>query len=184
MASAYDRIKAAIQAAADGASDLLQTVLLGTPGSQVVYPSDSVEDEDVAQTVDTGGYWDGQFLPPVLQQVGAELDQALNIGSVAWAFINTGGAGGSPTVANSGRVSGATKNEPSDYIEVTFDPGFDSAAYFVSANVFGPFSLAYDKIIVMSSNTVQIQMIDPSTMLAMDINNLSIMVLACGNAPP
>jgi hypothetical protein len=79
---AYERIVAAIKAAAD-ITQGLQQIILGTPGAQVFYP-EALEDGP-QNTYDTGKLWSGEIFPLVIEKIADEIDQAM----FEWRYFET-----------------------------------------------------------------------------------------------
>lgn len=70
----YEVIEAALKLVADSAGGLEQ-ILLGTPGSTVVYPNIlGPEGDGLNREYATGRMWEGNLLPPLLTQIAAVLD--------------------------------------------------------------------------------------------------------------
>lgn len=173
MATIYDRLVAALKATADAGSDALQKILYGTPGSYVQYPTADPTDEE-SQTYDTGRYWSGSDLPPLLTEIGAELDRAM----LAWGYINTNATGVAPTVVAGSFISSATKNEGSKRVTVNFSPEFANANYFVTAQLYLGLAALPDVQSQAVGNAVLRWYDDAGA--AIDVNNLVVLVLACG----
>lgn len=131
MAVMYSRLKALVQAAADAAGGMLK-ILIGTPGSQLEYPSSDVIDEKVSQTYDTGGGWEAtQALPTMLEQLGVELDAAM----VAWCAVLTNGTTVAPSIQASRGVSSVTKDEVKGEVTFNLSPAYTTLNYFTFAQI-------------------------------------------------
>ena len=127
---AYDRIKSALQTAADESSDPLYKRILGTPGSRVLYPDpDDDTLDELVRSLETGVLWSGILIPQLLYHIGQELD-TLEMRAPVWANISTNATGVSPTVSDNYGVSGASKAEAPESPEtvtVTLDTAYGSA---------------------------------------------------------
>lgn len=133
--STYDDIVAYLKTAADAGSDKLEKLIWGTPGTQLYYPDDTVEDMELNKALDVGSAWAGQVFPPLIEAIAASIDGGGAAGlRMAHCALTTNADGVAPTLQNAVGVSGVTKTSASDYITVSFDPAFDDARYFVWAH--------------------------------------------------
>lgn len=176
MAVMYVRLRTLMQAAADAAGGMLK-ILLGTPGSQLEYPSSNVIDEKVSQTYDTGGGWaTTQALPTVLGQVGAELDASL----AAWAVIDTQATSVAPVVTAGRFVASATKNEGASTLTVVLSTSFSSAAFFTTGQLYLS-GAGIPEVVGQAVNSVTLRWHDPAGGLV-GINDVYVRFLAVGQA--
>ena len=177
MASVYERLKAAIQASADISADLLETVLLGTPGTQVEFPSSDPDDEGIASATDVGQLWGGSLVPPLLRHLGLEMDAALP----TWAYIETNKTGVAPDLKAGRNVNAVSKSEVTDYIQADFAPAFSTTYYAVTGSIEGMLAPTVVHIFGMGPAYVRLQFYDLTGAL-LDINTKYVMILAMGQA--
>lgn len=173
MAVSYARLAAMIQTAADSAANLLQKIVLGTPGSSEMFPSSDPIDEHVARSQETGQLWSGELVPPILTQLGIELDSAM----VAWAFIDTMGAGKLVDIRAGRHVTSVTKNELTDLLTINLDPPYTSGSYFAVARVWDEHFV--DHIRTQVTNSCSFRFYNTASALQ-SINDRLVMFLACG----
>jgi hypothetical protein len=127
----FGAIRETIYSTANSAGGLLK-VILGTPGSQLEYPTDPT----IAQfkdTENTGQLWDqdGAFLYTVLNQLGEFFDQWF----IAWGRISTNATGVAPTVGTDRYIASATKDEGTNSLRINFGYGYNHANdYLLFAN--------------------------------------------------
>lgn len=170
---AYDSISAAIKAAADLA-DGLQKLVLGSPGSTMVYPDiDGPEGDATREVRATGQLWDGLVFPLILQKLGLELDRA----SSAWASVSTNATGVVPSIVAGSHITNAAKNEGGNSLTLTIDPPFLNADYAVSAMLIG--TIAVPKVTSRLANSISVLFEDTASGV-LGINDRTITVQLCG----
>ncbi len=175
MAIFYNKFKTAIHTVADVAADLLHRVLLGTPGSTLMYPSDSPDDQYTAKAYNRGELWSGIMLPNVLTPIGNELDTFM----ITWADITTD-VFANPAVLNANRnVASVTKNTGNDSITVTFIDPYTTGQYYVNAGMVGLLSVI--EITNRSVGSVTFRLWnDLAGNNPMNINERTVIVFICG----
>jgi hypothetical protein len=173
MAVSFARLQGMIQTAADSASNLLQKIILGTPGSAAMFPSGDPIDEHVARPQDTGQLWSGELVPPILTQLGIELDSAM----VAWALIDTRGTGLSVDIRAGRHVASATKNEVNNTLTINLDPAYTSANYVGVARVWNEHFI--DRMGTQIAASCSFSFYNTVSALQ-TINDRLVMFLACG----
>lgn len=174
--SLADVLTALLKTNADASSDNLEKVLLGTPGSSLMYPSTAADDSLVADSIEQGRMWEeSPFLPALLEALGQLLDGFL----ITWGYISTMGAGIAPVVNGHHNVASASKNEPADTITVTIDTNYDSAYYAVFASSLG--SLHIPLISGLAAGSFSVAVYDDAGVLQ-DINMRNITVVCFGQS--
>jgi len=172
VAYLYAALKAAVQAGTD-VLGRLPRIALGTLG-EMEYPTTGHN----KAIRDTGQLWATGESPIdiILKYLCLELDRA----PIAWAVIMTNQAGVAPVLLGHFRVTGVTKNEPTDQITITWSPAFLSATDYVafSGTVAVPGCPKYSNGLA-SSTTVDY--ISPITGLALGINLQIIYFAAIGS---
>lgn len=124
MAQAYDRIKAAIQNAADSIGSLTKIVLGDPDGTTLKYP-----EEPWGRIYSVGALWGTIVIPQILAKVGAEIDRC----GACWCQVDTKATGQSPAYEDKEGFDTVTKTEISDRLNLTLDPAFSNTYYHVSA---------------------------------------------------
>jgi len=124
--AAYDRLRAALETAADIAGGVLK-IALGTPGKFVLWPDPA---EDTSRSYDSGGIWIpiDSTIVLILQKIAAELDViTAELDSRPWAKISTNGTGMLSTITAGKGVESVVKDEQGNTITVTLDTPYSSA---------------------------------------------------------
>lgn len=176
MAQAYARIKAAIQAAVDLGTNLLDKISLGTPGSKVLYPTGPTNPLQI--TWDTGGVWSntsGNIIDWVLSYIGKEHDRALPI----WAEVHTDGAAVAPSITADTGFASVAKNEVTDTITLTLSTAYANSNYFIWAYIYNAGSLTIVNLQAVGEFTLSF--VDHAG-VTLDINNRDIQIFCSGQA--
>lgn len=174
MAVAAARITSFLKAVADAGADLLAKIAFGTPGSQVVYPEATPDNQAITGARDTGQVYLGAVIPGLLTQIGAEMDRA----ACAWAYINTNQTGVAPTlVAGHTNVSSVTKDEALNILTVHLDIPYATATYFFAITAIGFPNVTQCNIPVGSSFSGCL--LDMAGAI-ISINNRTVMAFSCG----
>lgn len=138
MAQAYSRFSAAVKAVADAASDLLQKIALGTPGSKIQYPPvGDADTQEFSEARDTGQLWDGLIIPLLLEKIGAEFDRAHSV----WAVIQAKGIGSPPAILAGSGVTSASKGGVPAVMQINLDP-----AYAYTTGLWVPAAICYGQL--------------------------------------
>jgi len=174
MAVAAARITAFLKAVADAGADLLAKIAFGTPGSQVVYPEATPDNQATTGARDTGSVYPGVVIPGLLAQIGAEMDKAACI----WAAIGTEGVGGSPVFVSHPNVLSVAKDEVADSLRVNLDPGFTTGNFFWIMLM--PQVLSVPVIGASGTDFFYCQFYNPTTGVIIPINNRLVYAFACG----
>jgi hypothetical protein len=172
MPQVYNRLTAAIKAAADSAGGLLQ-IMLGNTGSIILYPP---APDQFAEPKSTGKMWDSVAIPQILQTVGAELDTA----AIARANIFTGATGNIVQIYESVRISSIVKDEANNKLTVSLNPVYANAYYVVHASLS---RLAALNSFYLSSTAVgsfEVRFYDASGLV--NINSQYAELLICGTS--
>lgn len=183
MAQTYNRIKAIIQTVADLATQPMWKILLGTPGTKIPYPQDSIEGRTLYSTGQLWGSGDAGIDHPypfaeVLEGVGTALDA--NVSN--WATIQTNGVGVAPTILGGWGFTSVSKNEVTDQLTLNFTSNYTNAYYFASAKHIsgGPGGLIFDRINTRNIGSLVCSFTD-STPTTIDINNNVVELFTCGS---
>ena len=176
MAQAYARIKAAIQAAVDVGTDVLDKISLGTPGSKILYPTGATV--PLQMTWDTGGVWSnpsGNIIDWVLRYIGIDFDRALPL----WAEISTNPTLVAPTITSSTGFASVTKDEVNDSLTLTLTTPYANGYFFATGGVdnLAAIPLMFNRVPGGFSVTFR-----SHAGLTVTINKLTVSVFCCGQA--
>lgn len=175
MAVAGARITAFLKTVADASADLLMKIAYGTPGSEVMYPESTPDNQTTTRAQDTGELYSSVVIPGLIAQVGAEMDRAACI----WAWVQTNGAGVAPTIpVGHTNVASASKNEVADTLQITLSPAYVSG-YFCTMTVAQPGSIYIPVNTLIDSAHFAFAFYDEAGSV-LNINDLTVLVFACG----
>ena len=174
MANVYARLVAALKSAADASGDLLERILLGTPGTLIEYPAPEPLTEKVTQTYDSGGHWSQPYLPALLEGLGNEMDRALIVSGL----ISTNASGAAPNIMSGTLLASASKNEGTDILTVNFSSSFTVAPYFATGTLF-LCGVGIPEVYSRTVGSVSMRWYNAGGGV-ININDLYVMFLACG----
>ncbi len=167
MAAAKDELAALIQACADASGSDALRLAIGAPGQKLLFQG---ETELTGQA-----YVDPGFLDCLLEGLGQQLDKTRTV----WASILTNATGVAPTVSGNSGVSGATKNEGTDILTVSFSPAFASGDWGGSVTLVGTTFWSYE-LLAASASSLQVQFRDMTDGSIRNINGKLVRVLVVG----
>jgi hypothetical protein len=150
---AYDRVKAALQAAGDAGSDLLRLVIGDPTGADLEWP----QDQDYRETFDPGQMWqsDSIVMPLVIEKLCDELDRVDN--EQPWAYIDTQPGGQAPILRAERGVASAVKSiiDSPQSLTITLDNSYNGAYWVPFCASMGA-NVAIIEYTAIGVNTVKI----------------------------
>jgi len=179
MARAYSRMVTAIKGDADAHADPLRQLALGSYESAddyIMYPNPYDTDiGNLSSSQQKGTIWRSEVIPPLMEEVGTELDYAAGV----WARITAMGEGVDPILVRGWGVSSVSKSAGTGRWTIDLSLAFASAHWTAYATIVLAAAVPIFQPIV-NSDQVIFEFVNPQTLVNIGVNGYDIMFMGMG----